>query len=71
MSKEQFSSVEQEVLEMLEKGAIQKVVPTQGQFLSNLFYEERKDGGNDLKKNLKNLNKFIPTSILKWKVCIA
>ena len=36
MSKEQFSLVEQEVLEMLEKGAIQKVVPTQGQLLSNL-----------------------------------
>ena len=27
--------MEQEVLEMLEKGAIQKVVPTEGQFLSN------------------------------------
>ena len=29
MSKEQFSLVEQEVLEILEKGAIQKVVPAQ------------------------------------------
>ena len=29
ISKEQFSLVEQEVLEMLEKGAIQKLVPTQ------------------------------------------
>ena len=27
---------------MLEKGAIQKVVPTQGQFLSNLFLVEKK-----------------------------
>ena len=36
MSKEQFSLVELEVLEILEKGAIQKVLPTQGQFLSNL-----------------------------------
>ena len=34
MSKEQFLLVEQEVLEMLEKGAIQKVVPTEGQFPS-------------------------------------
>ena len=60
MSKEQFSLVEQEVLEMLEKGVIQKVVPTQGQFLSNLFLVEKKDGGNRPLINLKNLNKFIP-----------
>ena len=45
---------------MLEKGAIQKVVPTQGQFLSNLFLVEKKDGGNRPVINLKNLNKFIP-----------
>ena len=32
MSKEQFSLVEQEVLEMLEKGAIQKVIPNKGNF---------------------------------------
>ena len=45
ISKEQFSLVEQEVLEMLEKRAIQKVVPTQGQFLSNLFLvKKRMDG---------------------------
>ena len=60
MSKEQFSLVEHEVLDMLEKGAIQKVVPTQGQFLSNLFLVEKKDGGNCPVINLKNLNKFIP-----------
>ena len=42
MSKEQLSLVEQEVLEMLEKGAIQKVVPTQGQFLNNLFLVKKK-----------------------------
>ena len=60
MSKGQLSLVEQEVLEMLQKGAIQKVVPTQGQFLSNLFLVEKKDGGNRPVINLKNLNKFIP-----------
>ena len=42
MLKEQFLLVEQEVLEMLEKGAIQKVVPTQGQFLRNLFLVKKK-----------------------------
>ena len=45
---------------MLEKGTIQKVVPTQKQFLSNLFLVEKKDGGNRPVINLENLNKFIP-----------
>ena len=60
ISKGQFSLVEQEVLEMLEKGATQKVVPTQGRFLSNLFLVEKEDGGNRSVINLKNLNKLIP-----------
>ena len=60
MSKEQFLLVQHEVLEMLEKGAIQKVIPTQGKFLSNLFLIEKKDRGNRPVKNLKNVNKFIP-----------
>ena len=65
MSKKQFSLVEQEVLEMLEKGAIQKVTraifepPKQGQFLSHLILVEEKDGGNRPVINLKNLSKFI------------
>ena len=50
MSKEQFSLVEQEILEMLEKGAIQKVVPTPGQFLSDFYLVEKKDGGNRIGK---------------------
>ena len=50
-----------EVLEMLEKGAIKKVIPTQGQFLSNLFLAGKKDWGNQPVVNLKNLNKFIPS----------
>ena len=60
MSKEQFSLVEQEVLEMFEKRVIQKVVPKQGQFMSNLFLVVKKDGGNRPVINLKNFNKFIP-----------
>ena len=60
MSKGKFSLVEQEFLEMLEKGATQKVVPTQGRFLSNLFLVEKEDGGNRSVINLKNLNKLIP-----------
>ena len=60
MSKVQFLLVEQEVLEMLEKGAIKKKAPTQGQFLSNLFFLEKRDEGNCPVINLKNLNKLIP-----------
>ena len=59
MSKEQYSLAEQEVLEMLGKKTIQKVVPKQGQFLSNFFLVEKKDGGNRPVINFKNLNKFI------------
>ena len=59
MPKEQFSLVEQGVLEMLEKGAIQKVVLTQGQFLSNLLLVEKKNEGNRPVINLENLKKFI------------
>ena len=38
--------MEQNILEMLEKRAIQKLVPTQGQFLNNFFLVEKKDGRN-------------------------
>ena len=60
MSKKQIPLVEEEVFEMLEKGVIQKVVPNQGKFLSNLFLVGRRDGGNHPAINLKNLNKFNP-----------
>ena len=46
MSKEQFSLVEQNILEMLEKRTIHKLVPTQGQFLNSFFLVEKKDGRN-------------------------
>ena len=36
LKKKTISLLKQEVLEMLEKGAIQKVVPIQEQFLDNL-----------------------------------
>ena len=45
---------------MLEDRTIQKVVPTQGQVLNNLFLAENKNGGNSPVNTLKNLKKFIP-----------
>ena len=52
--------VDQEVKEMLSKGAIQKVKPTRDHFISNIFLVPKKDGGNRPVINLKKLNQFIP-----------
>ena len=57
-----------EMLKMLEKDSIQKVVPKQGRFLSNIFLVVKKDGGNFPVINLKNLNKFIPYENFKMEV---
>ena len=45
---------------MLQKGAIQQVSHTQGEFLSNLFLVGKKEGGNWPIINLKKLNKNVP-----------
>ena len=71
ISKKQFSLVEQEVLEMLDKGAIQKSAPKQKQFLSNLFLVEKSDEGKRPVISLKNLTNSFPKSISKWKVCFV
>ena len=63
--------MEQEVLEKLEKGAIQQLVPTQVRFLSNEFLVEEKNRGNVPVINLNNLKKSCSTSISKWKICIV
>ena len=51
---------------MLEKGAIIPVAQVKGQFISNLFLREKKDGGHRPIINLKKLNAFIP--YLKFKM---
>ena len=45
---------------MLKKGSIRKVHPSKGEFVSNLFLEKKKDGGQRPVVNLKQLNAFIP-----------
>ena len=63
-----FISGKREMLKMLEKDSIQKVVPKQGRFLSNIFLVVKKDGGNFTVINLKNLYKFIPYENFKMEV---
>ena len=44
---------------MLKKGAIRKVQPSKGEFVSNIFLV-KKNGGQRPVKNLKQLNAYIP-----------
>ena len=52
--------LDQEVQDMLRKGAIVVSDPKEDQFLSSLFLVKKKDGGNRPVVNLKDLNRNIP-----------
>ena len=56
---EEKQLVDQEIDQMLEKGAITRVNPSPDQFLSNIFTVPKKDGGNRPVINLKRLNSFL------------
>ena len=58
MSKEQFSLVEQKVLEMLEERAIQKVVPIQGKPVSDNFLKSQQNGTSALSQILSRTGRF-------------
>ena len=58
--RDQIHLMDQEILNMLEKGAIKSVFPVKNQFLSSLFLVGKKDGGHRPVINLKHLNSFIP-----------
>ena len=60
MNAEQIQLVNQEVRSMLKKGAIQKVIHSPREFISNLFLVDKTDRGKWPVINLKNLNVFIP-----------
>ena len=59
MSKDQKILVNQEISDMLKKGTTREYQSNSNQFLSTLFLVGKKDGGNRLMINLKNLNKLI------------
>ena len=59
MSEQHSLLVDQEISELLEKGAIQKVKTAQEKFISNIFLVGKNDGGNYAVINLKKLNPFI------------
>nr|CAH7760283.1 unnamed protein product [Callosobruchus chinensis] len=65
-----WSLKEQELIshsigKMLKSGAISKVRPYKGQFLSKYFLIPKKDGTSRFILNLKNLNQYIATSHFK------
>ena len=67
VSREGEELVKLEVKEMLKKGAIRKVQPSKGEFVSNLFLVKKKDGGQRPVINLKQLNAYIPYCHFKMK----
>ena len=60
MSVPQAQLVQQEIIDMLKKGAIHKVSHVQGEYLSNLFLVDKKGGAHRPVIHLKHLNAFIP-----------
>ena len=60
-----MSLVAEEVQGMVRKGAIVRVGPTRGQFLSSIFLIPKKSGGMRPVINLKNLNRFLESAHFK------
>ena len=66
MNQDEVLLVDQEMQEMLRKGAIQTPVQSSSdQFLSSIFVIPRKDTGHHPVINLKKLNKYIPYEHLR------
>lgn len=54
-----------EVNNFISMGAVTKVKPCRGQYLSNIFLTQKSDGSNRLIINLKSLNNFVKTDHFK------
>ena len=66
MDQDEVLLVDQEMQEMMRKGAIQTPVQSSSdQFLSSIFVIPRKDTGHHPVINLKKLNKYIPYEHLR------
>jgi len=63
--------IDKQINKLMDKGAIERCFPSQGQFLSNIFLVPKPDGTHRLILNLKKLNESVATKHFKiedWKV---
>ena len=59
-------AVDLEIDKLLEKGVISESQFEEGQFVSNIFTSEKKDGGHRIMLDLSQLNEYIAYVTLKW-----
>jgi hypothetical protein len=64
-SKKELESIELQVHQLLQKGAIQECNPEREQFVSRIFLTPKTDGSFRLILNLKKLNEFVKTEHFK------
>ncbi|EFN68577.1 Transposon Ty3-G Gag-Pol polyprotein, partial [Camponotus floridanus] len=63
--------LDKQINKLIDKGAIVRCFPSQGQFLSNIFLVPKPDGTHRLILNLKKLSEFVAAEHFKiedWKV---
>lgn len=61
----EISAIEVEIQSLLKLGAVEKVSPTDDQFISSFFLVPKPDGSNRFIINLKDLNEFIEVDHFK------
>ena len=68
LSQKEVYHTDLQIDKFLQKGIIVKSCHEQGEFISNIFLQPKKDGSFRMILNLKELNKFV--MILKWSLFI-